>query len=166
MQTVPAPKMKEAVKMFFAKYTDFSSRSRRSEYWWFQLFNFLVVIAAACLCLPFIPFGANFSNAGVALILLCCLYGIWFLVCIVPSLALMVRRCHDIGYSGWVYAALLLLSCIPVISFLAAIAMLVIALIDSKPGANKWGVSPKYAVGDGDEADAQVAEQPVAPAAE
>ena len=34
----------DAVKSAFAHYADFKGRSRRSEYWWFTLFNMIVSV--------------------------------------------------------------------------------------------------------------------------
>src|SRR6185312_8282818 len=33
----------QAIKRFFTKYATFSGRASRSEYWWVQLFNFIIV---------------------------------------------------------------------------------------------------------------------------
>jgi len=61
------------------------------------------------------------------------LYG---LAVMVPSLAVSVRRLHDIGKSGWT----ILLGLIP---FVGGIILLVFCCQDSQPGENKWGASPK-----------------------
>lgn len=75
----------EAIKACFQKYATFSGRARRSEYWYFYLFTFLVSFVLDCI--PLI---------GV-------LSSIWWLAQIIPSLAVTVRRFHDIGKSGWNY---------------------------------------------------------------
>ncbi len=75
----------EAIKACFQKYAVFSGRARRSEYWYFYLFTFSVSFV-----LERIPlFGA------ISLI--------WCLAQIIPSIAVTVRRFHDIGKSGWNY---------------------------------------------------------------
>jgi len=56
---------------------------------------------------------------------------------LIPSLAVGVRRLHDIGKSGW----WLLIGLIPLVG---AIVLLVFACQDSQPGTNQWGPSPKY----------------------
>ena len=75
----------EAIKSVFSKYAVFSGRARRSEYWYFVLFCFLVSFALGC-----IPFLSALSF-------------IWWLAIIIPSIAVSVRRLHDIGKSGWNY---------------------------------------------------------------
>ena len=75
----------EAIKTCFEKYATFSGRARRSEYWYFYLFTFLVSTVLDCIPI----FGA-----------LSC---VWLLAQIIPSIAVTVRRFHDIGKSGWNY---------------------------------------------------------------
>ena len=75
----------EAIKSVFSKYATFSGRARRSEYWYFYLFYFLVDLALGC-----IPFLSALSV-------------VWWLAVLIPSLAVTVRRFHDIGKSGWNY---------------------------------------------------------------
>lgn len=107
----------EAVKLFFKNYTNFSGRSRRSEYWWFCLFNMIV------------SFLLNLILSDIA--------GLWTLVILVPTLSLVVRRLHDIGKSGWWY----LIALIPLVG---GIILLVWFCKDSDPQTNQWGPSPKY----------------------
>ena len=55
---------------------------------------------------------------------------------IIPSIAVGVRRLHDIGKSGW----MMLVVFIP---FVGAIWLLILFVMDSKPGANEYGPNPK-----------------------
>ena len=105
----------EAVKRAFTHYADFKTRSRRSEYWWFVVFNTIVssVFAAA---LPELA-------------------GIWSLVILVPGLALTVRRLHDVGKSGWYYLWLL----VPVVGTI----LVLIQLFKDSTADNQWGPNPK-----------------------
>ena len=64
----------EAIKVCFNKFADFNGRARRSEFWWFQLFAYLV--------------------SGITC-------GIGGLVLLIPLLAVTSRRLHDTGHSGW-----------------------------------------------------------------
>jgi len=114
------------------QYADFSGRARRKEYWMFTLFNIIFFIAVAILDNAL---GTTFKLFGQSLG-----YG-WFyliygLVIIVPSLAVCIRRLHDIGKSGWFY----LIGLIPLVGF---IILLVWFCTNSQAGENKWGVNPK-----------------------
>lgn len=115
-------------KLAFQRYADFEGRSRRSEYWYFALFNALAAYA--------LLFIGGFINPFVGV----GLYGIYILGAIIPSLAVAVRRMHDVGKSGW----LLLISLIPLVG---AILLLIWFVTDSDPGVNQWGDSPKYSDG-------------------
>jgi uncharacterized membrane protein YhaH (DUF805 family) len=114
--------------MAWSRAADFSGRSRRSEYWYFQLFNFF---AAIVVCI----FGYLFSSPDSMgnLAIFCCIYS---LVSFVPSLSVTVRRLHDIGKNGWWY----LISFIPLIG---AIILLVFMVTDGDPGWNEYGHNPK-----------------------
>lgn len=61
---------------------------------------------------------------------------IYTLAVFFPTLAVTVRRLHDINRSGWWY----LLNFIPVIGVLIIFIFL---LLDSTPGDNNYGENPK-----------------------
>lgn len=56
---------------------------------------------------------------------------------LVPGLAVSVRRCHDIGWSGW----MVLLCAIPLVGIVVS---LMICIQDSQRGTNQYGPSEKY----------------------
>ncbi|WP_438962991.1 DUF805 domain-containing protein [Nonlabens sp.] len=124
--------MMEAVKSVFNNYANFRGRARRSEYWYWQLFNFIVNISIVMLSLPFTA-GRN-QEAGAVILLI--LFVLWFFISIIPTMAVIVRRLHDTGRSGWSY----LISLIP---FVGGIILLIWFIEDSKPGPNQWGGNPK-----------------------
>ena len=82
-QTASKPTFGDAIRTCFSKYATFHGRARRSEFWYWVLFNGVVSVFLGILPL----FGR----------ILC---GIWSLVVLLPSLAVLVRRFHDIGKSG------------------------------------------------------------------
>ncbi|AIZ44038.1 membrane protein [Deinococcus radiopugnans] len=134
--------MNEYLKVLRTHYADFSGRTRRREYWLFTLVN---TVISFVLALPFLLSSAAASADGGAGSLSGLALGstvlasIYTLAVFVPSLAVVVRRLHDTGKSGWWY----LLSFIP----LGSLAVLVFLLLDGEPGANKWGPNPKGMVG-------------------
>ena len=112
------------------KYAVFSGRAQRSEYWYFFLFYFLLAVAAAILD----GLVESFSQrAGMGFF-----SGILALGLLLPSLAVGVRRLHDIDRSGW----WLLIAVIPLVG---AIVLLVFTVKDSQPGPNRFGPNPKDA---------------------
>ncbi|HPF21899.1 MAG TPA: DUF805 domain-containing protein [Hyphomonas sp.] len=133
----------DAVKMFFSRYVDFQGRSRRSEYWWVALFNLIVVTVWAILFFVLGGMDMNseqISPMGMALMGVIMLYG---LAVVIPSIALYVRRLHDINQTGWIYLGLVVASMIPLIGLIASIASIVIACIPGTAGPNKYGPDPK-----------------------
>jgi uncharacterized membrane protein YhaH (DUF805 family) len=118
----------EAVKTVLSKYAVFSGRARRSEFWWFVLFNILVSIVASIIDAIL---GTDWST-GSGLISL-----IVGLALFIPYLAVAVRRLHDTDRSGW----WILIGLIPLIGF---IVLLIFTVQDGTPGPNKHGASPKH----------------------
>ena len=123
----------EAIKSFWSNYARFKGRSRRSEYWFIQLFLILTNLAVAAIDLVLMNGDVDrfIANGGGGIVGL-----IWILVTIVPALAVLVRRLHDTGKSGW-WA---LIGFIPLVG---AIVLLVFTVLDSDAGENKFGESPK-----------------------
>jgi uncharacterized membrane protein YhaH (DUF805 family) len=112
------------------KYAVFSGRSRRMEYWYFVLFNIIVGIVLGAIDGLL---GTRGSVMGAGL-----LSGIYGLAILIPSLAVTVRRLHDIDRSGW----WILIALVPLIG---SIVLLVFALLDGTPGPNRYGPNPKEA---------------------
>ncbi|MBA2936421.1 DUF805 domain-containing protein [Sphingomonas sp. CGMCC 1.13654] len=91
------------------RYAQFSGRSPRREYWMFFLFNIIVQIVLTFLdnvlglgghSSSYDSAGANGYAAGGAAsggIL----SGLWSLAILIPSIAVAVRRLHDLDRSGW-----------------------------------------------------------------
>ena len=123
----------EAVKSFWSHYSKFKGRSRRSEYWWIQLFLVLTNLAVAAIDLVLMNGDIDrfIANGGGGIVGL-----IWILVTIVPALAVLVRRLHDTGKSGW----WVLIGFVPLVG---GIVLLVFTLLDSDAGENKYGMPAK-----------------------
>ena len=123
----------EAIKSFWSNYATFKGRSRRSEYWFIQLFLILTNLAVAAIDLVLMNGDVDrfIANGGGGIVGL-----IWILVTIVPALAVLVRRLHDTGKSGW-------WALIGFIPLAGAVVLLVFTVLDSDAGENKYGESPK-----------------------
>lgn len=105
----------QAVQVCLRKYVDFSGRAVRSEFWWFALFQLIVMVVASML-------GQT-------------VYAIVALALVLPSLAVGARRLHDVGKSGW----FLLLHLLPIIGILVLIFFWV---QPSQTESNEYGVVP------------------------
>ena len=84
------------VKLGFKRYFDFKGRSSRSEYWWW--FLFITVISTITRAIDSGALGADPGGAGELPGLL---NSVWGLAVLIPSIAVSVRRLHDINRSGW-----------------------------------------------------------------
>ncbi|MFM9970816.1 MAG: DUF805 domain-containing protein [Burkholderiales bacterium] len=94
------------------KYSDFSGRASRSEYWWFTLF---CVVA---------PSGLGLINEILG--------ALSFFALLLPQITASARRLHDVGKTGW----LLLVGIIPIVGQLVVLYWCVLA---SSNEANEFG---------------------------
>ena len=108
----------------FKKYAVFQGRAGRKEFWYFALFNFIIV-----LCLEILDW-AIFKNTIIPFAV------IYDLAAFIPGLAVSFRRLHDIGKSGW----WILINLIPIIGFILYIVYLA---TDGMPEDNMYGANPK-----------------------
>jgi uncharacterized membrane protein YhaH (DUF805 family) len=103
------------------RFAQFVGRAGRAEYWWFVLANFIVVVILSALSRVSVIFAVLYAVYGIALI--------------VPSIAVGIRRLHDVGKSGW----WLLISLVPLVGF---IILIVFLATQGNPGPNQYGPPP------------------------
>jgi uncharacterized membrane protein YhaH (DUF805 family) len=108
--------MLQSIKTCFSKYLDFNGRATRSEYWWFQLFNILIILVL------------GYFNFVI-------LANLYSLATFFPSLAVFARRMHDTNRSGW----FILLALIPIIGWLV---LLYFTVSKGTEGDNFYGPPP------------------------
>jgi len=104
----------------FKKYAVFKGRARRKEYWMFFLFNFIIALVLG-LIEGLVGFNSENDESVLA--------SIYQLVVLVPSLAVGVRRMHDINKSGW--------------NLIIPIYNIVLLCTDGTKGDNNYGSDPK-----------------------
>lgn len=129
----------QAIANGFTKYASWKGRANRAEFWWWQLF--IVIVTA-----PFnIIYNVTSQGALEAAMasgnqgaFLAALFGpaYWLLVLVsliffLPSLAVTIRRLHDLDRSGgWFWIIL-----VPVAG---SIVLLVFSLLPGTPGKNRF----------------------------
>lgn len=111
----------EWYKKVISNYFNFNGRARRKEYWMFTLINFAIYFAL---------FAIEFTITNSMLIT--SLYGLAMLI---PSIAVAIRRMHDIGKSG----LFLLIGIIPVIGLI----VIYFLAKEGDQGPNEYGDDPK-----------------------
>lgn len=109
------------------KYAVFSGRASRKEYWMFYLISIIIALVLG-LIEGIVAFNPERDVSVLA--------SIFSFAILLPSIAVSVRRLHDIGRSGW----WLLIAFVPLIG---PIILLVFLLKDSSSGENKYGDRPK-----------------------
>lgn len=148
-----------AVKSVYRKYAAFEGRARRAEFWYFYLFEIIVMVPLYGIGLASLALGGGLSDstsstgtstapASVPLIVLgaiaLVLFSVFALATLIPRLAVTVRRLHDTGRSGW----WIFISYVP---FVGGILLLVWLASSGEYGPNRFGGDPKNpaAVGPG-----------------
>lgn len=109
-------------------YAGFSGRARRKEYWMFVLFNVIISMV--------IGFVSGFLAGATGVSSIAYLSTLYGLAVLVPSIAVGIRRLHDIGKAGVWY----LIAFVPIVG---GILLLVWFCKEGDPGTNAYGDSPK-----------------------
>lgn len=156
MNATPSLTFMEAIKKCFANYANFKGRARRSEFWWWILFTYIIN------CILYVPVhllyakkqalideGTRIAFQGgdlsaieaqdptTMLIIFCIIFSIVGLILLIPTLAAMARRLHDTGKSGNLMWLFLLCG-------IGYPICLILCIPDGNPQPNKYGPSPKY----------------------
>ncbi|MGE8343176.1 MAG: DUF805 domain-containing protein [Flavobacterium sp.] len=124
----------------FQNYSNFSGRARRSEYWYFRLATAVIFFVFIALAIIVSVIGGGFLGFPVAIGLI----ALYSLIALIPSLAVTVRRMHDLGKSGWN----VLISFIPLVG---PIWFLVLLATEGEHGENYYGPDPKSTIEEIDE---------------
>jgi len=109
------------------KYTLFTGRARRSEYWYFVLVNLVIALVLGMV--------DGVLRRMVGMGPLGMLYG---LAVLVPSIAVAIRRLHDTDRSGW----WVLLGLVPIVG----LVLIWFLAQDTMASTNRYGQNPKLAL--------------------
>lgn len=134
-----------AYAKMFKNYVNFKGRSSRADYWYVQLMNCIISLLFEVMLIPPAAYiiSALVNNTDCAtlqIITFACgiaLFAVWTITIFIPSLALLVRRLHDTGKSGWWYF-------IYYVPFVGSIILFVLMLIKGDENENKYGENPRY----------------------
>jgi len=136
------------------KYTDFSGRASRPEYWWYTL---AVVIAAIVVSIVENIVGLDQMVGPYGPLSLILMLGL-----LLPGLAVTVRRLHDTNRSGWWLLIVIVPYCIvgivsvmamrsgsmgtlgtagllSIVALIGAIVLLIFMVLPGTPGDNSYG---------------------------
>jgi uncharacterized membrane protein YhaH (DUF805 family) len=105
------------------KYTIFTGRAGRKEFWLFVLANFIIGIIFSIL-----------TKIPILKILFWIAYFLFGLAVLIPSIMVGIRRLHDTNKTGW-----LMLLCLTVIGSIVVVAF---CALEGTPGENQYGPPP------------------------
>ena len=142
----------ESIRICLLDFANFKGRSRRSEFWWFQLFLVILMVIAMVIDTMVLNYTLEDTFSPF-------LFGLEVLI-FFPSLSVGARRLHDIGMSGWYQAPLYLMYLeylkrfLPPIPdnfvlwgqgflFIYLLWMIILWVRDSTEGDNRYGAKPK-----------------------
>ena len=97
-----------AIRSGFQNYTNFKGRASRAEYWWWALFTVILSLLLSSI-------NGSLGDLGS-------------LVTLLPSIAVAIRRVHDVDRAGWF--------------ILVPIYNLVLVLRRGDSGENRFGPPP------------------------
>ncbi len=103
----------------FKKYAQSNGRSTKAEFWYFTLFNYLIIFA-----LEIVSYIIGDSESVLSTL--------FVLVTLMPWLSVLTRRLHDIGKSGWW-----------ILTGLFLLWLIVLLSMEGESGVNKYGPNPK-----------------------
>ncbi|MES1201853.1 MAG: DUF805 domain-containing protein [Pseudomonadota bacterium] len=136
-------------------YVNANGRARRSEYWWFVLFNFVVSFVAGFLDISLSGVNTMTGQANAPIF-----SSIVFLGLLCPSICVAIRRFHDRSMSGWVYAGALVAifvgvmfaALVPALGLLVVlgvvVTLIVVLALPGTAGTNAYGPDPKQGPAD------------------
>ena len=141
MQTQIAPQVGccKAIGLAFKHYANCNGRSRRSEFWYFQLFVYGIIIHLSFIafCCQINSNHYQYSKYEQMYHIFNGINSLFTLAIIIPYVSLCVRRLHDTGQSGFLFF-------IYFIPLAGPFILLYFCSIDSDQNTNEYGPSPKY----------------------
>lgn len=106
------------------KYAQFTGRANKTEFWQYILVYVVIIVALSVLA-------SLFGKVKILRMLIMIIQSVISLALLIPSLAVGIRRMHDIGKGGgWI-----LVNMIPLIG---SIWFILLAIKDSEPGPNRF----------------------------
>ena len=117
---------------YWKGYTDFKGRSSQQDFWVPILINLAVnvglLVAVVCSMMTVIASASNLLSSTVFCLFVGLLVG-WKLARLVPDAAVIVRRTHDVGLTGWIGVVIYIASFIPYIDLVAGALLVIIGCL-------------------------------------
>ena len=140
----------KSIGICFVRFSEFSGRSARSEYWWFFAFSVICFFAVTFIDTNW--FGLYPMSEPMVWLSI----GSGFIVVThLPILAVGYRRLQDTGLPGWIYMALTALAYSQIappnqvtmtFSMVASIMTIILCPRKSQPASNRFGPNPNEVI--------------------
>ena len=128
----------DAIGLFFRRYFDFTGRSSRSAYWWFQLFYFLTLILfVVSVVITGMDVDSEEIETSGAVSLFA--FALFVLGTFIGQISLSVRRFHDLNQTGWLVLVFIIGGLIPLIGLLVSLAQIIWFVMPGTVGNNRYG---------------------------
>ena len=150
----------EAVRRFYGNYVNADGRAQRSAYWWVVLYQ--LIIYTVLIIVLFMAEGGDqlwelvksvfqgnteadladdfqLGASGVIAFLFMMLFA---LANILPNIMLQIRRFHDLGQTGWLVLAFMVLGALPGIGLIFDLAHIIWFIFPGTSGPNQYGPDP------------------------
>lgn len=148
----------EAVRLFYANYTNPDGRAQRSAFWWVQFYQSLMLIVFGIVIFmaeggpsfyenlpklltpeefPVLWGNLGFSGKAAGYCILA-----FSLVNFLPGIMLSIRRFHDLDRPGWWVLGFFIASNIPLTSIPASLANIIWFAFQGTDGSNRYGPDP------------------------
>ena len=171
MRELPSLGFVEAVKLASGRILDFKGRSRRSEFWWWMLVVIIVnwvitafapsLLVSGIMSIIIMFFGLaatarRLQDSGKSAVWVYISYALGCVTQLYTGTSTTVNKIMDeLSTGSFSNSAiekivekgsedLVLLSCLSLAMGIFAIIVIIMCLLDSTRGANKYGESPKY----------------------
>ena len=148
----------EAVRRFYGNYTNAEGRAQRSAYWWVQLYQAIIITVLAIVLLmadgglelieTFVEIqdvdelSAQWAGLGASGKFAVYVIGIFSLVNFLPGVMIAIRRFHDLGQTGWLVLAFLIIGMLPIIGTVSGFVNFIWFAYPGTQGPNQYGPDP------------------------
>lgn len=127
---------------YWKGYADFKGRSSQQDFWVPILINLAISVGllVAVICSTTTVVSASLLSSAVFCLFVGLLVG-WKLARLVPDAAVIVRRTHDVGLTGWIGVVIYIGSFIPYIDLAAGVLLVIIGCLatdSAKLSAFTW----------------------------
>ncbi len=130
----------QSIRKCFGVYnTLLAGRASRSEFWWFQvpfLAIYVIAFVLTAMIVPGLETGSSTAIGSMILLgVLLLVADLYAVAAMIPAVAVLVRRLHDTGRSGWWYW-------IAIVPLIGWIILLIFLVQKGTNGANPYGSDP------------------------